>query len=256
MSEDNLTSEKYWVNQREISGSTRVPIEELREFGSNKIGDGKKVILDLGSGEGRSTSTLQSFFPEAKIIAFDLSREGLKKTALEATGRVQGTILELPFGNESADGIVLCGVMTNIADKDPNEAINARKKALKEVARVLKQGGVCVISDFNSEHELSNYSVNYFRHQLITGEYGTIAVFDPSAKITFRGRSDDDIALLAKSPYLQRFAHHYSPKELMDLIESQKELKIIKYSVEIGRTPSGNPIDTIVMSFKKITDLG
>lgn len=251
MSENNLTSENYWALQDKIPGSTRVPVNELKEkWGETK---GKnRVILDLGSGEGRSTSVLQSSFPEAKIVAFDLSHEGLKKTMSEISGRVQGTVLELPFDNESIDGISLCGVMTNITDKDPNEAIKARKTVLREISRVLKPGGTCIISDFDNEQKLSKYPVNYFRHQLITGEYGTIAVFDPSANVSFRGKNDDEVALLAKSPHLQRFAHHYSPDELIDLIESQHDLKVDKYFVEIGSTPSGNPIDTIIMSFEKV----
>ena len=208
--------------------------------------------MDLGSGEGRSTAVLQKSFPEAKIVAFDLSHKGLEKTGREV-GRVKGTALELPFANESTDAIVLCGVMTNITDKDPEVAVSARRKVLKEIERILKPNGVCVISDFNSEQRLSKYNVNYFRHQLITGEYGTIAVFDPSAGITFRGKSDEEVALLAKSPYLQRFAHHFSPEELKNLIESQKRLKVAKYSVETERTPSGNPIDTVVMTFRKIS---
>ena len=71
------------------------------------------------------------------------------------------------------------------------------------------------------------------------------------AKITFQDKGDKEVALLAGSPYLQRFAHHYSTDELTNLAESVSELKIVKHSAEIGTTPSGNPIDTIVATFIK-----
>ena len=249
MSEDSLASENYWkASEQKIPGSTRIPVDELKKFLDDKPG---VVILDLGSGEGRSTQALKESFPEAKIVAFDLNHKGLEKTISDVSGRVQGTALELPFTNGSADGVVLCGVLTNITDKDPQKAVEARKKVIKEIARVLKPGGVLTVSDFNREHNLSHYPVNYSRHELITKELGTIAVFDPTAKITFQGKSDKEIALLASSPYLQRFAHHYSTDELTNLTESVSELKIVKHSAEIGTTPSGNPIDTLVATFIK-----
>jgi ubiquinone/menaquinone biosynthesis C-methylase UbiE len=250
MSEGCLTSEKYWQQDlQNIPGSTRIPITELKEVVDTNTNGA--VILDLGSGEGRSTSILRDSFPKAKIIAFDLNRRGLEKTSSEVSGRVQGTALELPFENECSDAVVLCGVMTNITDKDPMKALEARRKIIQEVARVLKPGGVCVLSDFSQEHNLSDYPVNYQRHQLITGEYGTIAVFDPEAKVTFLGKSNEEVAGLKKSPYLQRFAHHYSPGELTDLIESEKKLTVKKCSTEVGRTPTGKPIDTLIVTFTK-----
>jgi len=249
--EDGLTSERYWKSQQEIPGSTRVPVEEIKKYISPEKPKEKIVILDIGSGEGRSTKILESSFPESKVIAFDLSFEGLEKTTDKAAGRVQGTALELPFNNESSDCIILCGVMTNITDKDPPKAVLARQKIISEISRVLTPGGLCIISDFNNDHSLSGYPINYFRHQLITGEYGTVAVFDPSANINFLGKSDEEVASLAKSPELDRLAHHYSPKELIDLVKTQKDLEVLNYLVEIGKTPSGKPIDTIVMSLRK-----
>ena len=249
--EDSLTSERYWKSQQEIPGSTRVPVDEIKSYLNPEKEISGTVILDLGSGEGRSTSVLETNFPNSKIIAFDLCHEGLEKTTDQITGRVQGTALELPFNDESADAVVLCGVMTNITDKDPQKAVSARQKVISEISRVLAPGGICVISDFNNEHILSNYPIKYPRHQLITGEYGTVAVFEPSANITFQGKSDKEVAQLANSPKLERLAHHYSPKELIDLVKSQENLRVMKYSVEMGRTPSGKAIDTIVMSLRK-----
>ena len=248
MSED-LTSEEFWVQQERIPGSTRVPIRELKSVLSDRDNQ-EMVILDLGSGEGRSTRAIKKAFPKAEVVAFDLSHQGLEKTVAEAD-RVQGTVLELPFSNEAADGVVLCGVMTNITDKEPEKAVEARKKVFEEISRVLKPGGICVISDFSNAHLLTGYPVNYTRHKIITDEYGTIAVFDPMDKISFAGLSDEEVADL--SPQVIRLAHHYSPEEMIGLVKSQEDLAVSSYSVERGTTPSGTPIDTLVMVVIKKT---
>jgi len=247
MSENTrLASEDFWINQKEIPGSTRIPVEEIRKL----KGDSKITILDLGSGEGRSTQTLKENFPLAQVIAFDLCKKGLLNIDEGLADKVQGTILKLPFKEESADVVVLCGVMTNLTDKDPQLAIQARQDAIREVARVLKPGGICIISDFSREHQLSGYPVNYERHRLITGELGTIAVFDPDAKITFVGKSDEEVISLKNSSSLKRYAHHYFPEELIEL-GKKNNLVVVKHTIELGKTPSGNPIDTIVISFIK-----
>lgn len=120
-----------------------------------------------------------------------------------------------------------------------------------ELYRCLKKGGYLIISDFCADHYLTEYLVNYRRHFLITGEYGTIAVFDSSKKITFKGLTDEQIKELGGSPYLVRFAHHYTPEELIGL-SKEAGFKVLKYSVEIGKTPSGNEIENIVLVAKKI----
>ena len=247
MSENTrLASVSFWINQREIPSSTRIPVEEIKKM----KGDSKITILDLGSGEGRSTQTLKENFPLAQVVAFDLCKKGLLNTNESIVNKVQGTTLKLPFKEESADVTVLCGVMTNLTDKDPKLAIQARQDAIREIARVLKPGGMCIISDFNREHQLSNYPVNYERHGLITGELGTIAVFDPDAKITFVGKSDEEIVSLKNSSSLRRYTHHYFPEELIEL-GKKNGLTAVKHTIELGKTPSGNPIDTVVMSFIK-----
>ncbi len=247
----------YWkevVEGSEIPGSTRVPVFEIKRHfsGLEKELDGNgTTIVDLGSGSGRSTEILKQNFNKSEVVALDLSFTGLKETN-STENKVQATVVELPFADESVDVFSMCGVMTNLVDEDPKKSLELRKKAAEEIKRSLKDNGLCVISDFTRPHLLSDYPVDYGRHALITKEEGTIAVFNPTSGISFRGKTNDEVASLSDSPHLQRFAHHYTQNELASVF-SEVGLKPESYSVEIGKTPSGTPIDTIILTVRKVT---
>lgn len=243
----DLGSEIYWKRQNEIPGSTRVPTFEIRQY---FYPNDPSVILDIGAGSGRSTDELKRVFPSSKIIALDISSGGIRQIDPNTAHRIEATAMHLPFRDGSVDCVNLCGVMTNITDKNPFKAQQAREDLGMEINRVLVKGGLCTISDFHNKHLLSHYPINYEHHLKITGELGTIAVFDPAAKITFIDKSDEEIKSLANSEHLQRLAHHYSPEELINIF-NESGMKTLNYHIEIGKTPSGTPIDSIVMTIEK-----
>jgi len=253
---DGFEHGTYWqevVEGDKIPGSTRVPVFEIsRHFASinKEVGDqGERIIVDLGSGSGRSTEVLQKSFPGVDVVALDLSLSGLQQTEW-VDKKIAASVDSLPLADSSVDVFSMCGVMTNLVDRDPEISKEIRKKTAQEIKRCLKEGGMCVISDFVRPHNLSGYPADYGRHSLITNEEGTIAVFDPSKKITFKNLSDGEVEALTNSPDLQRFAHHYKPEELIKIFQGEG-LKATAYSIEIGNTPSGTPIDTIILSVVK-----
>ncbi|MCX6705101.1 MAG: class I SAM-dependent methyltransferase [Candidatus Woesebacteria bacterium] len=229
----------------DIPGSTRVPIREINDFFKGETENLRG--LDVGSGGGRSTKALKEFFKGSDIVALDLSHEGLLLT--DTPKKVQAKAEELPFKPEAFDFINVCGVMTNIVDENPEKARELRANAMSALYTVLKPGGCIVISDFSADHQLDNYAVNYDRHALITKERGTIAVLKNGE--TFLGKSDGEIAALEGSDNIERYAHHYTPKELVDLLQ-EAGFKVDRYSVEVGLTPKGKkPIENIVVLAKK-----
>jgi SAM-dependent methyltransferase len=231
----------------EIPGSTRVPVREINDFFKGETENLKG--LDVGSGNGRSTKVLKEFLKGSDVVALDLSHEGLFLT--ETKRKVQAKAEELPFRPDAFDFINVCGVMTNIVDEDPNKAQELRAKVMSSLYSVLKPGGCIVISDFNADHLLDNYPVNYDRHALITKEHGTIAVL--KNRETFIGKGNEEIAALRGTDKIERYAHHYSPKELVGLMQDAG-FNVQKYSVEVAQTPKGNrPIENIVILAEKLS---
>jgi SAM-dependent methyltransferase len=229
---------------QKIPGSTRVPAQEIIEtYGSKGLNN--KKFLDAGSGSGRSTQVLKNI-GIGDVVALDLSFEGLALTG-STPHKLNASAEFLPLADNSFDGINLCGVMTNLTDRDFAVSQQLRQDVAKELYRCLKPGGRLFVSDFCAEHFLTDYPVDYRKHALITGESGTIAVFDPDAKISFRGLSDDDIRTLGQdSIKLVRFAHHYLPNELSAIFKNAG-FDIESYKIERGETPSGKPIENIIV---------
>lgn len=239
-------------NGESIPGSTRVPTFEIQRYlfeqGMEQNGQGLRMA-DLGSGGGRSTARIKEVLPRASIVALDLSNPGLAATT-STDLRTQGDISLLPLETESVDIVAMCGVLTSLASSDKLIALDLRARVAKEIHRVLKPNALLVISDFKRPHDLTHYPVNYYRHALITGEVGTIAVFDPTAHVSFRGLTDTQVAQYKDSQLINRFAHHFSPEELLELF-CTNGFKVDRYSVERGSTPSGTSIDTIVLPLIK-----
>lgn len=238
---------EVWNRQIEgvrIPGSTRVPFEEILRFFEGKT-QGLSG-LDLGSGKGRSTAVLSEALPGTSLTALDLSLSGLQATKAEK--RVQASAELLPFTSESFDFINVCGVFTNLVAETTLESIRLREQVIQELFRVLKKNGCLVISDFSALHLFDNYNVNYDRHALITGEQGTIAVLKSGE--SFVGKSDDDLKKMRGTDVIERFAHHYTPEELVHLLETTS-LKLLSYTIELGKTPSGNDIENIVLVITK-----
>ena len=233
------------IQGTKIPGVTRVPLTEIITYFK---GNTQKLRgLDLGSGQGRSTQLLKDSSPGSNIIALDLSYKGLVLTKTEK--KVQAKAENLPFAPESFDFVSICGVMTNIVDENPTKAIELRRQVLKNVFSVIKSGGCVVISDFGSEHLLDKYPVNYKRHALITGENGTIAILKNGEN--FIGKSDEQIAAMKGTENIERYAHHFTPKELITLLQNAGFI-VDQYTVELAKTPNGKkPIENIIILAKK-----
>lgn len=99
------------------------------------------VIFDAGCGpETRFFSDLPQ---NAWAIGLDIDRENVEKAKKASTGNtslIVGSLQNLPFVEEAFDLIVCCDVLEHI--REPH-------KAIKELAMILRKGGILLITTTN-----------------------------------------------------------------------------------------------------------
>jgi len=103
---------------------------------------GKMKVLEIGAGTGTYTKLLGGHFRD--VTATDLRKEmidRLKAKKIKAKVKV-ADCLELPYKKGSFDMVVGISLFHHISKKD-------RKKFFAEMNRVLKKGGILVLSDPN-----------------------------------------------------------------------------------------------------------
>jgi ubiquinone/menaquinone biosynthesis C-methylase UbiE len=104
-------------------------------------------ILDAGTGPGIYAIQIAKLCPESKVTGVDLSvkfleiaRKNAEESGVANVEFKRGDLEELPFANHSFDKLVCAGVISAV----PN-----RKTAAKELYRVLKPGGLAIITEPN-----------------------------------------------------------------------------------------------------------
>lgn len=123
-----------------VNGYRRSVSRYLRSLDLDLNAD--SFVLDAGSGTGIVTLGFQDAgFRPKKTVALDLSlnslniaREQFEKEKKVAAGNIvsiQGNVLDLPFGADTFDLVLTCGVLEYVS-------LDA---GLKELGRVLKPGG-------------------------------------------------------------------------------------------------------------------
>jgi len=106
-------------------------------------------VLDIGSGTGFITQALSKHIPEAKIEAYDIEPvmvEEMKKT-LPTNSNIQPHLMEkdkIDTPDDSVDVVMMINLF---------HELNKPHKLLREVKRVLKQGGKLLIIDWAKKPE-------------------------------------------------------------------------------------------------------
>lgn len=93
-------------------------------------------LLDVGAGAGRHA--FEGARRGASVVAVDIDGASLKDMAAAGVdGCVQGSALDLPFEDASFDRVIAAEVMEHIGDD---------RAALRELARVVRPGGVLAVT--------------------------------------------------------------------------------------------------------------
>ena len=147
VSEDDPSTNKFYDDKGSEYWTKREPMVmgDLRNRPPMMllVGDIKgHSVLEAGCGTGYVARMLSAM--GARVFGCDISDEMLEKAYKEESEHpmgieyTNGDVTELPYGDETMDDIISCGVLIHFDQK-------TIEKSLKEAARVLKRGGAITI---------------------------------------------------------------------------------------------------------------
>lgn len=128
----------YWwfVGRRRI-------VQTLLEHTSPRFPSKSPRLVDIGCGTGANLSMLRaSVGAKGNVVGLDFSPLALAHARAELSdvsqlSLLQGDAMQLPLKNNCADCVTMMDVLEHLSDD---------KRALKEVARVLKPGGFIILT--------------------------------------------------------------------------------------------------------------
>jgi ubiquinone/menaquinone biosynthesis C-methylase UbiE len=147
-------------NERYVSGYNATMLQmlsqrSLAQSGAFALPHFKKGMrmLDCGCGPGAMTVELAQHVAPGEVIGIDLEGKqfeiGRKRAAEKNVANVRlqvASIYELPFGEGEFDGVFVHAVLYHLAEP---------RRALAEIRRVLKPGGVVAVRDVDNGGNLS-----------------------------------------------------------------------------------------------------
>lgn len=209
---------------RDFSATRKVFWQELHYLG-DYVKEGDKV-LDIGCGNGRFLEAVSN--TDFQYTGIDSSRSFIKQ-ARETYGKrgafVRGDALSLPFEDNSFDTIVSFGVLHHI----PSKAY--RKQFLAEARRVLKPGGIMIITVWNLWNERLTPTIRAYTIKKLLGR----------SKLDFK-----DVFLPFGKKENVRYLHAFTKGELARVI---KRARFTLQDIRLVRRRSGN--ENIVAICKK-----
>lgn len=162
-----------WAERWAVNNPSRVIQQkwEIRWFRGKSGLPAGSSILEIGCGRGAGARIIHRTFQPRTLHASDLDLQMIRKAEgyLPVEDRkpirfLSADVLNLPYGNESFDGVFGFGVLHHVPDW---------QAALGEVARVLKPGGAYFLEElypglyqnFITKHILLHPRENRFRTQ-------------------------------------------------------------------------------------------
>jgi SAM-dependent methyltransferase len=131
------------------------------------------IGLDLGCGLGLQTSSLRKRGYEVVGLDPSVGLLAVGQERLGASPVLAGSALELPFADQSLDFVYTIGVLHHL----PGRAF--QEGAVREIARVLKPGGVLLVHESNPRNPLFRFYMGYLFPILKTIDEGTELWIDP-----------------------------------------------------------------------------
>lgn len=155
---------------------------------------GNEILLDLGCGQGMFLTKVAKYLPNGKAIGIDVwKKQDLSGNAYEKTLSnidkqglsnqieiLEGDMRHLPLSDNSIDTVTASLAIHNLKNK------HERKKALQEIARVLKPGGKISILDFQKIQEYQSFFVSELGWANIALSHKQWHMFPPTRILTIQ----------------------------------------------------------------------
>jgi len=126
---------KYRLNRRTF---------EVKNIIEKYLNERKISCLDIGTADGLMLSKLNRFFNFEKVIGIDMSKELIETNKDKNINLQLGNAEELKFEDESFNLIIACAVI---------EHVDNPSKMLSECRRVLKKGGILILTSPNQIYD-------------------------------------------------------------------------------------------------------
>lgn len=211
--DDEQVEIDYWEKS-----PTECPLSESIENLINKFGDAGVLlerlamhrllfqravtIVELGAGQGWASCVVKGQYPDARVIATDISRhavasapkwERVLQVTLDHTAACRS--YELPFANESIDLIFAFQAAHHF---------RAHRRTFAEVSRVLRPGGACVYLHEPTcrayIYPLAFRRVNRKRPHVPEDVIVFDHMLELARKVGLRGRFVHDLSLAKRGP--------------------------------------------------------
>ena len=146
------------VSEDALDYFARYKIEYVKQLWREK-GRTPRTIMDFGAGIGNALAPMHEAFPEAEIIALDVSRASLDLVDAQAIPQVRTLAydgLHIPLPDATADSGLDCVFIACVFHHIPAEHHIA---LLKELRRVLRPDGVLVLFEHNPLNPLTRLAV-------------------------------------------------------------------------------------------------
>jgi len=129
-------------------------------------------VLDCGCGVGSITLDIAELVAPGKVIGVDMdesqlavARASAEKRGLTNVSFEQGNVYQLRFDSASFDAVLAHTLLYHLSDP---------LRALKEIRRVLKSGGIAAISDddfntmtFSPDHPIAQKLIDIMKHVVL-----------------------------------------------------------------------------------------
>jgi ubiquinone/menaquinone biosynthesis C-methylase UbiE len=136
------------IYSSESQKKTRAKLEPLAQFLPNP-----QTVVSVGIGSGEEVQVAAKLFSDAQVYGLDISRGAIlsarEKFALSDNEWIEGSATNLPFKENSVDGIIMSAIMHEVYSYVP-DGKQAWRQAIREVATKLAENGAFLLRDFEA----------------------------------------------------------------------------------------------------------